>query len=75
MKTLKNIAITVGSGIVSFMYIIIWTMIFCVTGVLLMIDWVHHVWTDRRIPWITVVTDGCAELFAHPFSKRCDDED
>lgn len=70
METLKNVALTVGSGIVSFMFIIIWTMIFCITGVLMLIDWVHKIWTKRRIPWITTVMDGWAELFAHPFSKR-----
>lgn len=70
METLKNIVITVGSAIVSFMYIFIWTMIFCITGVLLLIDFIHKIWTKRRIKWIEVVTDGWAELFAHPFERH-----
>lgn len=70
MKTLKNIVITVGSGIVSFMYIIIWTMIFAVTGILMMVDFIHNTWTKRRIPWITAITDAWADMFAHPFERQ-----
>ncbi len=70
MKTLKNVAITVGSGIISFMYIIIWTMIFAITGVLMMVDFIHNIWTRRRIPWITAVTDAWSEMFAHPFTRN-----
>ena len=70
LKQLKKIAITIGTGFVSFWFIIIWTMIFAVTGVLMLVDWVHKVWTDRRIPWIEVVMDGWADLFDHPFTRK-----
>lgn len=70
MKTLKNVAITVGSGIVSFMYIVVWTMIFAVTGILMMVDFIHNIWTRRRIPWIAAITDAWADMFAHPFEKQ-----
>lgn len=70
MKTLKNILITVGSGIVSFMYIILWTMIFAITGVLMMVDFIHNLWTGRRVNWIEGIMDGWAELFAHPFTRH-----
>ena len=73
LKTLKRVAITIGSAFVSFWFLCIWTVIFAVTGVLMLIDWIHKVWTDRRIPWIVVVMDGWADLFDHPFTRKTED--
>lgn len=70
LKTIKNILLTVGSGIISFTYIFIWTILFAVTGVLLMVDWIHTLWTERRIPWIKKVMDGWSELFSRPFGNK-----
>ena len=70
LKTVKNVLITVGLGIISFWFVILWAVIFGVTGVLLLVDLVHFIWTGRRIHWIEVVTDGWADLFDHPFSRH-----
>ena len=72
METAKRIFITIGSGIVSFMFLFIWTIIFCITGVLMLIDWIHQVWTGRRISWIKNVMNGWSELFDHPFTKKAE---
>ena len=69
-KKIKQVFLTVGSAMLSFWFLWIWTIIFAVTGVLLMVDWIHRIWTDRRIPWIKKVTDGWSKLFDHPFSKQ-----
>lgn len=69
MKKFKNVIMTIGSAFISFGFIFLWTIIFAVTGVLLLIDWVHNIWTSRRIKWIEAITDGWADLFDHPFSR------
>lgn len=70
MKKIKQVLLTIGSAMLSFWFLWIWTIIFAVTGVLLMVDWIHRIWTDRRIPWIEKVTNGWSELFDHPFSSK-----
>ena len=70
LKQIRNILVTVGSAVLSFWIIMLWTVIFCVTGVLLMVDWIHTLWCERRIPWIKKVTDGWSEMFGHPFGNK-----
>ena len=69
MNKFKKIALTVGSGIISIGYMFVWTMIFCFTGVLMLVDWIHWIWTNRRISWIKTVMTGWSDLFDHPFTK------
>ena len=69
MDTFKKVMMTVGSGIISFVYLFIWLILFGIAGVLMMVDWIHWIWTRRRIAWIKIVMDGWRDLFDHPFTR------
>lgn len=70
LRKIRNVLLTVVSGMLFWLMMFMSAAFGAVTGVLLMVDWIHYIWTDRRIPWIQTFTDGWADLFDHPFGDK-----
>ena len=64
----RNIVISVLTGIFWFWVIIMWTLMAAVVGVIMIVDFIHKLWTNRRINWIRSVTDGLSKAFKSPFN-------
>ncbi len=64
----RNIVISVLTGIFWFWVIIMWTLMASVVGVIMIVDFIHKLWTNRRINWIQNITDGLSKAFKSPFN-------
>lgn len=64
----RNIVISVLTGIFWFWVLIMWMLMAGVVGIIRLVDFIHKLWTNRRINWIRDITNGLSKAFGNPFN-------
>jgi len=66
----KRIIKTIDIGIISWWFVVFMMVMSIPAAILLIVDVIHYIWTDQRIPEIVKILDGYVAVFKYPFDHQ-----